>query len=125
MKVSLLLKGTVAATALAMTPFRAYSMPQGMQDEMRQLVQKGDFRQALQMGAMLGTVSSFCMIHEEGFVHPEEGPVTEAQLNDFTSKLMDKTRAEFDDYLFEYQRMGMNMAIMECNKKLGLKLEYR
>ena len=100
-------------------------MPQGMQDEMRQLVQKGDFRQALQMGAMLGTVSSFCMIHEEGFVHPEEGPVTEAQLNDFTSKLMDKTRAEFDDYLFEYQRMGMNMAIMECNKKLGLKLEYR
>ena len=125
MKTSLLLKGAVVATTLAMTPFKAYAMPQGMQDEMRQLVQKGDFRQALQMGVMLGMVSSFCMIHEEGFVHPEEGPVTEAQLNDFTSKLMDKTRAEFDDYLFEYQRMGMNLAIMECNKKLGLKLEYR
>ena len=125
MKISLLLKGAVVATTLAMTPFKTYSMPQGMQDEMRQLVQKGDYRQALQMGVMLGMVSSFCIIHEEGFVHPEEGPVTEVQLNDFTSKLMDKTRAEFDDYLFEYQRMGMNVAIMECNKKLGLKLEYR
>ena len=125
MKISLLLKGAVVATALAMTPLKAYAMPQGMQDEMRQLVQKGDNRQTLQMGVMLGMVSSFCMIYKGGFVHPEEGPVTEAQLNDFTSKLMDKTRAEFDDYLFEYQRMGMNVAIMECNKKLGLKLEYR
>ena len=125
MKISLLLKGAVVATTLAMTPLKAYSMPQEFDDEIKQLVQKGDFRQAMQMGAFFGTVRAFCMIYKEGFFHPEEGPVTEDQLNNFTSSLIEEADSEFDQETIKYQKAGINMAIKQCNERHGLKLEYR
>jgi len=125
MKISLLLKGTVVATALAMIPLKVYSMPQEFDDEIQQLVQKGDFRQAMQMGAFFGTVRAFCMIYNEGFIHPEEGPVTEVQLNSFTRSLIEDAGSEFDEDTVKYQKAGINMAIKQCNKRLGLNLEYR
>ena len=125
MKISLLLKGAVVATALAMIPLKVYSMPQEFDDEIRQLVQKGDFMQAMQMGAFFGTVRAFCMVYNEGFFHPEEGAVTEVQLNNFTSSLIEEADTEFDEETIKYQKAGINMAIKQCNKRLGLNLEYR
>ena len=122
---SLLLKGAVITATLAMTPFKAYSIPEGFDEENKQLIQKGDFRQAMQMGAMFGTVRAFCMIWKEGFIHPEEGRVTEEQLNSFTSSLINDPGSEVDKEIIKYQKAGMNMAIKQCNQKFGLKLEYR
>ena len=56
---------------------------------------------------------------------PGEGPVTVDVLNNFSSKLLAKVRSEFDEYLFPYQQIGLNMGIMECNKILGVQLDYR
>ena len=125
MKISLLLKGAIVATALAMIPFKAYSMPQAFDEEIKQLVQKGDFRQAMQMGAMVGTVRAFCMIYKEGCIYPEDGPVTEVQLNTFSSSLIEEASSEIDEDIIKYQKAGINMAIKQCNKRYGLKLEYR
>ncbi len=120
-----MLLGAIVATALAITPFEAYSIPQELDEETKKLVQKGDFRQAMVMGAMFGTVRSLCMIYKEGFVHPEEGPVTEVRLNSFTSSLIEDAGSGFDEDIIKYQKAGINMAIKQCNKSLGLKLEYR
>ena len=125
MRINLLLKGVVLATTLAIAPFKAYSMPQEFEGETGQLGQIGDFRQAMQMGAFFGTVRAFCMIYNEGFIHPEEGPVTEVQLNSFTRSLIEDAGSEFDEDTIQYQKAGINMAIKQCNKRLGLNLEYR
>ena len=38
--------------------------------------------------------------------------------------LLEKVRAELDDYLFPYQKVGLNMGIDEYNKALGVQLDY-
>ena len=121
----LLLNGLLVATVLSLTPSRAYSLPPNFQKEMGSLMQKGDFRQAMQMGAMAGTISSFCIIARDGYVHPDEGPVTIDMLNELTSEMLKKARSEFNDYLFSYQKAGLNLGISECNKLLGVQLDYR
>ena len=65
------------------------------------------------------------MMAKEGVVVPGEGPVTVDVLNNLSSKLLTKARSEFDDYLFPYQKLGLNMGIIECNKLLGVQLDYR
>ena len=62
---------------------------------------------------------------KEGIVVPGEGPITVDDLNDLSSKLLTKARSEFDEYLFPYQKIGLNMGIIECNKILGAQLDYR
>ena len=81
-------------------------------------MQKGDFRQAMQMGAMAGTISSFCIIAKDGYVHPEEGPVTIDMLNKLTSEMLKKARSEFNDYLFSYQKAGLNLGEVSLQEQL-------
>ena len=38
--------------------------------------------------------------------------------------LLEKVRAELDDYLFPYQKVGLNMGINEYNRALGVQLDY-
>ena len=100
-------------------------MPPQLQADIRKAMQTGDFRQGVQLGAMAGSMSSFCMMAKEGIVVPGEGPVTVDVLNNLSSKLLIKARSEFDDHLFPYQKIGLNMGIIECNKILGVQLDYR
>ena len=79
----------------------------------------------MQMGAMFGTVRAFYMIYKEGCIYPEDGPVTEVQLNNFSSSLIEEASSEIDEDIIKYQNAGINMAIEQCNKRYGLKLEYR
>ena len=79
----------------------------------------------MQMGAMFGTVRAFCMIYKEGCIYPEDGPVTEVQLNNFSSSLIEEASSEIDEDIIKYQKAGIDMAIKQCNKRYGLKLEYR
>ena len=65
------------------------------------------------------------MMAKEGVVVPGEGPVTVDVLNNLSSKLLTKARYDFDEYLFPYQKLGLNMGIIECNKLLGVQLDYR
>ena len=121
----LLLNGLLVAIVLFLSPSKVSSMPSRLQADIRKAMQTGDFRQAMQLEAMAGTMSSFCMMAQEGIVVPGEGPVTVDVLNNLSSKLLTKARSEFDDYLFPYQKIGLNMGIIECNKVLGVQLDYR
>ena len=100
-------------------------MPPQLQNDIRHAMQTGDFRQGVQLGMMSGSMSSFCLMAKEGMVVPGEGPVTVDDLNDLSTMLLAKVRAEFDDYLFPYQKVGLNIGIIECNKVLGVRLNYR
>ena len=120
-----LLNGLLVATVLFLAPSKVYSMPPQLQEDIRHAMQTGDFRQGVQLGMMTGSMSSWCMMAKEGMVVPGEGPVTINDLNVLSSKLLAKVRAEFDDYLFPYQKAGLNMGILECNKLLGGRLDYR
>ena len=117
--------GLLVATVLFLSPSLASSMPSQLQADIRKAMQTGDFRQGVQLGAMAGSMSSFCLMAKEGIVVPGEGPVTVDVLNDFSSKLLTKVRSEFDEYFFPYQNIGLNMGIIECNKILGVQLDYR
>ena len=65
------------------------------------------------------------MIYNEGCIYPEDGPVTEVQLNNFSSSLIEEASSEIDEDIIKYQKAVINMAIKQCNKRYGLKLEYR
>ena len=118
-------KGLLVAIVLFLSPSKVSSMPSQLQADIRKAMQTGDFRQGVQLGAMAGSMSSFCLMAKEGIIVPGEGPVTVDVLNNFSSKLLAKVRSEFDEYLFPYQQIGLNMGIMECNKILGVQLDYR
>ena len=118
-------KGLLVAIVLFLSPSKVSSMPSQLQADIRKAMQTGDFRQGVQLGAMAGSMSSFCLMAKEGIIVPGEGPVTVDVLNNFSSKLLAKVRYEFDEYLFPYQQIGLNMGIIECNKILGVQLDYR
>ena len=121
----LLLNGLLVTTVLFLAPSKVSSMPPQLQNDIRHAMQTGDFRQGVQLGMMSGSMSSFCLMAKEGMVVPGEGPVTVDDLNDLSTMLLAKVRAEFDDYLFPYQKVGLNIGIIECNKVLGVRLNYR
>ena len=100
-------------------------MPPQLQDDMRHAMKTGDFRQGMQLGMMAGFMEAFCIMEKEGIVVPGEGKLTVNDLNDLSSSLLAKARSEFDDYLFPYQKVGLNVGIMECNKVPGVQLDYR
>jgi len=100
-------------------------MPPQLQNDIRHAFQTGDTRQSVQLGFMAGSILSYCLMAKEGMVVPGEGPVTIDDLNDISRMLLEKVRAELDDYLFPYQKVGLNMGINECNKALGVQLDYR
>ena len=99
-------------------------LPQDVQRNAEILFPKGSFRQGLQLGLMSGQLSMACLMVKEGVSLPGEGVMTVDFLNEFTDTLITKVRAEFDDDLFEYQKLGLNMGIAECNQILGDKLKY-
>ena len=124
-KIKLLLNGLLVSTILILASSKVFSMPPALQDDIKHAMQKGDFRQGVQLGMMAGSLTSLCLMAKEGVVLPGEGPLTVNYLNDMSSQLLAKVRSEFDDYLFPYQKVGLNMGIVECNKLLGLQLHYR
>ena len=87
-------------------------------------MQFGDFRQIVQLGAMAGSMSMYCVMSSEGLIVPGEGPVNNDMLKSFSEKLLAKVRNDFDEYLFPYQKVGLNLGIMECNKLPGIELDY-
>ena len=121
----LLLKGFLVAIVLFLPSSKVASMPSQLQTDIKKAIQTGDFRQGVQLGTMAGSMSSFCMMAKESIVVPGEGPVTVDVLNNLSNKLLTKARSEFDDYIFPYQKIGLNMGITECNKILGVQLDYR
>ena len=126
MKNIAVLLNTVALTSiLSLTYTSAYSMPLQVENELKQLMAKGTFRQGLQMGMMGGFISTYCMLTKEGIVVPNEGPMTEEDINEVSRMLLQKARAEFEGYLFPYQKAGVNLGINECNKNFGMQLDYR
>ena len=46
-------------------------------------------------------------------------------LNELSGKMISNLRRENNDYLFEYQKLGLNMSIAACNQILDSKLDYR
>ena len=120
----LLSNGLLLSIVLFLSPFKVSSMPPQLQADIKKAMQTGDFRQGVQLGAMAGSMSSFCMMAKESIVVPGEGPVTVDVLNNLSNKLLTKARSEFDDYIFPYQKIGLNMGITECNKILGVQLDY-
>lgn len=124
-RIKFLLNGLLVSTLLILAPSKVFSMPPGLQDDIKHAMHKGDFRQGVQFGMMAGSLTSLCLMAKEGVVLPGEGPLTVNDLNDMSSQLLAKARSEFDDYLFPYQKVGLNMGIIECNKLLGVQLDYR
>ena len=120
-----LFNGLLVATVLFLAPSKASSMPPQLQDDMKHAMKTGDFRQGMQLGMMAGFMEAFCIMKKEGIVVPGEGKLTVNDLNDLSSSLLAKARSEFDDYLFPYQKVGLNVGIMECNKVPGVQLDYR
>ena len=120
-----LLSGLLVTSILLVAPSKASSMPPQLQNDIRHAFQTGDTRQSVQLGFMAGSILSYCLMAKEGMVVPGEGPVTIDDLNDISRMLLEKVRAELDDYLFPYQKVGLNMGINECNKTLGVQLDYR
>ena len=124
----LLLYGFLVPTVLTLTSSNVSAdlvLPQQLQDNAKRLMPKGDFRQGMQLGMMAGSMSSFCIMAKEGVIVPGEGPITVDNLNGLSSSLLSKERSEFNDYLFEYQKLGLNMGIAECNQILGVELDFR
>ena len=115
----------LAACAFSLTANNARAMPPPqLQEDLRRAMQFGDFRQILQLGAMAGSMGIYCVMASEGLIVPGEGPVNNDMLKSFSKKLLAKVRNDFDEHLFPYQKVGLNLGIMECNKLPGIELDY-
>ena len=124
----LLLYGFLVPSVLTLTSSKVSAdlvLPQKLQDNAKRLMPMGNFRQGMQLGMMAGSMSSFCIMAKEGVIVPGEGPITVDNLNGLSSSLLSKVRSEFNDDLFEYQKLGLNMGIAECNQILGVELDFR
>ena len=124
-RIKFLLNGLLVTTFLLLVPFKVSSMPQRIQDDIRDAMQTGNLRQGMQMGMMAGSMSIMCYFASEGMVLPGEGPLNVKDLNDISSGLLAKARAEFDDDFIPYHKAGVNLGINECNKILDEQLDYR
>ena len=124
-KTKYLLNGLLVTTFLLLVPFKVSSMPQRIQDDIRDAMQTGNLRQGMQMGMMAGSMSIMCYFASEGMVLPGEGPLNVKDLNDISSGLLAKARAEFDADFIPYHKAGVNLGIIECNKILDEPLDYR
>ena len=124
-KTKFLLNGLLVTTFLFLVPSKVSSMPPKIQDDIRDAMQTGNFRQGMQLGMMAGVMTSNCFFASEGTVVPGEGPLTVKVLNDISSKLLAKARSEFDDDFIPYHKAGVNLGINECNKILDEQLDYR
>ena len=124
-KTKFLLNGLLVATFLFLVPSKVSSMPPQIQDDIRDAMQTGNFRQGMQLGMMAGVMTSNCLFASEGTVVPGEGPLTVKVLNDISSKLLAKARSEFDDDFIPYHKAGVNLGIIECNKILEEQLDFR
>ena len=123
-----LLKGLLVTTVVSFVPFKVSAdlvLPKEIQEEADRLMPKGDFRQGMQLGMMTGTFSTFCLMVKEGAIVPGEGPMNAEFLNELSSNIVTKLSSDFDEYLIEYQKLGLNMAITKCNKLLGVELDFR
>ena len=100
-------------------------MPTQTEDEIKNAMQTAGLRQAIQLGAMAGSMSSICLMASEGVIVPGEGPMTVDTLNDISTMLLTKARSEFDDTFIQYHKAGVNLGISECNKLLDTQLDYR
>ena len=124
-KIKFLPKVLLATCALSLATTYAHSMPPPqLQEDLRRAKQFGDFRQILQLGVMAGSMGTYCAMAGEGLIVPGEGPVTVDMLNSFSKKLLAETRNDFDNHVFPYQKVGLNLGIMECNKLPGIELDY-
>ena len=122
------MNGLLVPTMLALAPSRISAdpvLPQKLQESAKRLMPKGDFRQGMQLGMMAGSMTAFCLLAKEGATVPGEGPITVNDLNELSDAMISKARSEFNDYLFEYQKLGINMGIAECNKILGVEIDFR
>ena len=120
-----LLKGLLVVTVLFLAPSKVSSMPTQTEGEIKNAMQTANTRQAIQLGAMAGAMSTNCFFASEGIVVPGEGPLTVKVLNDISSMLLTKARSEFDDTFIQYHKAGVNLGISECNKVLDAQLDYR
>ena len=69
---------------------------------------------------MADVITTYCILTKEGIIAPNEGPMTEEDINEVSRMLLQKARAEFDDSLFSYQKAGVNLGINVCNKNFGM-----
>ncbi len=128
MRWAILFNGLLVTTVVTFAASKVSAdlvLPKEIQEDVARLMPKGDFRQGMQLGITNGLFSSFCLMAEEGVTLPGEGPMTTRFLNELSSKMISKLGLENNNYLFEYQRLGLNMAIAACNQSLGAKLDYR
>ena len=124
-KIKLLPIVHIVTCAISLSATNAHAMPPPqLQEDLRHAMQFGDFRQTLQLGAMAGSMSMYCVMSSEGLIVPGEGPVNNDMLKSFSKKLLAKVRNDFDEHLFPYQKVGLNLGIMECNKLPGIELDY-
>ena len=124
-KTKFLLNGLLVTTFLFLVPSKVSSMPPKIQDDITYAMQKGNFRQGMQLGMMAGSMSIMCFFASEGVILPGEGPLNVKVLNDISSQLLSKARSEFNDDFIPYHKAGVNLGINECNKILNEKLDYR
>ena len=120
-----LLNGLLVFTVFFLAPSKVSSMPTQTEDEIKNAMQTADLRQAIQLGAMAGSMSSICLMASEGVIVPGEGPMTVDDLDEISTMLLTKARSEFDDTFIQYHKAGVNLGINECNKILDEQLDYR
>ena len=120
-----LLNGLLVVTVLFLAPSKVSSMPTQTEDEIKNAMQTAGLRQAIQLGAMAGSMSSICLMASEGVIVPGEGPMTVDDLDEISTMLLTKARSEFDDTFIQYHKAGVNLGISECNKLLDEQLDYR
>ena len=120
-----LLNGLLVVTVLFLAPSKVSSMPTQTEDEIKNAIKTADTRQAIQLGAMAGSMSSMCLLAIEGVIVPGEGPMTVDDMNEISTMLLAKARSGFDDTFIQYHKAGVNLGISDCNKILGEQLDYR
>ena len=120
-----LLNGLLFVTVLFLAPSKVSSMPTQIRDEIKNAMQTANIRQAIQLGAMAGSMSALCIMVIEGVVRPGEGPMTVDDLNEMSTRLITQAGAGFDDTFITYHKAGVNLGISECNKLLDEQLDYR
>ena len=120
-----LLKGLLVVTVLFLAPSKVSSMPTQTEGEIKNAMQTANTRQAIQLGAMAGSMSSICLMASDGVIVPGEGPMNVKDLNEISTMLLTKARSEFDDTFIQYHKAGVNLGISECNKVLDAQLDYR
>ncbi len=119
------MNGLLVFTVFFLAPSKVSSMPTQTEDEIKNAMQTADLRQAIQLGAMAGSMSSICLMASEGVIVPGEGPMTVDDLDEISTMLLTKARSEFDDTFIQYHKAGVNLGISECNKVLDAQLDYR